>query len=147
MSHIARAPKGGIDTLEGHYAGGRFVPFYVPRPLMPQVDEQFYPQLIADAKDYSGVALDVVKIDSVFPHQHIDKLRADHMDMRLRMKPILVSRDSYVLDGNHRWWANVHKGAPWISIIRIGLEFDPAIAWLRDRPYVYEITPNTPERN
>ena len=34
-----RAPKGGEEGVNGHhYKGGEFLPFYVPRPVMPQIE-------------------------------------------------------------------------------------------------------------
>lgn len=140
------APKGGIDMIEGHYRGGQFVPFYVPRQLMPQVDAEFYPQFIASALPV-GVKLEVVTPHSLTPHQRIDHRRAKAIPLWLRMKPLIASADNYVLDGNHRWWSAQKAGDAYLNIIRINMEFDAAIAWMLNLPFVYTIDPTTPERN
>lgn len=122
--------------------------FYVPREQMPQVDEADYPRFVADAT-YAGpgVEFDTVSPRTLKAHQRVDHVRARSMDERVRIKPLIVSKDGYIVDGNHRWWASVHGKHEWVNVIRLSMAFDLAIAWLKARPYVYEITPTTPERN
>lgn len=146
-SRVHRAPRGGATVIEGRYLGGEFLPFYVPRPLMPQVDEVYYPRIIADAATTPGVTFDTVPVADLRAHQRIDHRKAEKMDPRVRIKPIIVSNDGYIVDGNHRWWANVYAGSTWINVIRLALDFDAAIAWALERPYVYRLKPTTPERN
>lgn len=127
---------------------GRFLPFYVPREMMPQVDEVFYPRLIAEATTKGpGVVFDTVNPVTLRAHQRVNHDRAKDMSERVRIKPLIVSNDDYVVDGNHRWWASVHGNHEWVNVIRLGMTFDRAVTWLRLRPYVYEIKPTTPERN
>lgn len=142
------APKGGIDMIEGHYRGGQFIPFYVPRRLMPQIDSEFYPNLIVDAIG-RGVTLEVIEPGSITPHQRINHRAAEAMPLWLRMKPLIVSADHYVLDGNHRWWAAHKAGDSYINVIRLHMGFDSAIDWLLLRPYTYTLDPAhpQPERN
>lgn len=146
--NAVHAPAGGIDLIGGHYKGGQFVPFYVPRERMPQVDAEFYTRLIADAIDI-GVTIDVIEVGHITPHQRIDHRRAEAMPLWLRMKPLIVSADDYVLDGNHRWWAARKAGDAYLNAIRISMGFDAAIKWLLQRPYVYTLDPThpQPERN
>jgi hypothetical protein len=131
---------------------GEFLPFYIPRPKMPQVDDQYYPWFVSLAfkgEDYNGPGcnFEVVPVNSLRAHQRINKRRADTMPADLKLKPIIVSSDGYIVDGNHRWWAHVHGKDEWINVIRLDLSFDNALDWTRSLPFVYEITPSTAERN
>lgn len=128
-------------------AKGEFLPFYIPRDRMPQIDEAYYPRLIAEATSKGpGVIFDTVDPRTLRAHQRVDHAKAKSMPERTRIKPIIVSSDGYVIDGNHRWWANVHGNHDWINVIRLDMPFDPALIWLLRKPYVYEITPTAPER-
>ena len=121
---------------------------YIPRALMPQVDGKFLPQLVATLyQDNHNPTFEVVDPDTLHAHQRCNAARARSMPLEVALKPVLVSHDNYVVDGNHRWWYHKYNGDSPMSIIRMGLLFDDAIAWLKKQPYVYEITPATPERN
>lgn len=131
-----------------HYKAGEFLPFYVPRSQMPQIDEKDLPTLIASTiTSGKGVNMDVVNVSLLKAHQRIDHTKAKEMIEKVKLKPILVSADDYVLDGNHRWWAHVHEGDKFINVIRIEMNFDEAIPYLLEQPFTYEITPLTPVRN
>lgn len=143
----AHAPVGGADVFGRHYKAGEFLPFYVPRPSMPQVDEKDLPRLVADAMGGPRVEFDVAKVCKLRAHQRINHHIAKAMDPRVKLKPVIVSSDGYIVDGNHRWWSHVHAGDEWINVIRLGLSFDIAIRWVLARPYAYRITPDTPVRN
>lgn len=137
-----------MELFGKRYAAGQFRPFYVPREYMPQVDAQFLPQLIHEAvADGYKVAIRTKPPEMLRAHQRIDHARALSMAPDVRMKPILISVDGYVLDGNHRWWSHVHEGSPFLSAIDLGVPFDEGIAYLLARPYTYTIQPDTPERN
>lgn len=144
---MIRAPRGGCEVIEGHYKGGEFLPFYVPRPLMPQVDEADYPRFIADAvHDARKLVIEAVPVSSLHAHQRIDHFRAKLMPAAVKMKPVIVSADNFIVDGNHRWWAHVYQRDPLILTVRLDLPFDEAIEWALARPYVYRIS-NHPEEN
>jgi hypothetical protein len=137
-----------IDLYGRHYRPGEFLPFYVPRERMPQVDEKFTVRMIVDAAQGESLpTLEVLPPCEIRAHQRIDHRRAAAMSPAIRAKPIIISSDGYVVDGNHRWWAHVKAGSEAIPVIRLALDFDEAIRWLLDRPYVYTIRPTTPERN
>lgn len=136
-----------MNAVSPRDANGHWLPFYVPREQMPQVDEMYYPRFIVDAYKGPGVVFDTVSPSTLRAHQHVDHVRAKAMPENGRIKPLIVSADSYIIDGNHRWWASVHGNHDWVNVIRLGMNFDPAIVWLRRKPYVYEITPTTPERS
>jgi hypothetical protein len=143
-----RAPAGGVSEYGRVFRGGEFLPFYVPRPDMPQVDEANLPELVARAFN-AGISptFDVTDPRRLRAHQRVDHARAAGMPLAVKLKPILVSSDGYVLDGNHRWWAHVHEDDGYISVIRLGLPFEQAIAWLFELPFTYKLTAITPERN
>lgn len=122
--------------------------YYIPRDEMPQIDESDLPHLVAAAFDAGHTpCFQAVHPAALHAHQRVNHARAQAMPAEVKMKPALISADDYVLDGNHRWWAHVHAGDPLMNVIRIGLPFDEAIAWLFQQPFTYKITHATPERN
>jgi hypothetical protein len=147
MMELQRA---SMDVTQfGHnYKKGEFLPFYIPRLEMPQVDEKDMSHLIAMAYLHRyNPAIEVVNPKTLRAHQRVDINRAITMPLEIKLKPALVSIDNFVLDGNHRWWAHVHAGDEAMNIVRIGLAFDKAIDWLFKQPFVYSIKPTTPIRN
>lgn len=140
--------RAAVETEEygRTYRKGEFLPFYVPRPFMPQIDMAKYPQFIADALP-RGVTFDVVPVNSLHAHQRVLHFRASAMPDEARLKPIIVSSDGYIVDGNHRWWAHVYQHAPLIAVIRLGLPFKNAVDWALTLPYVYCVSPQKPGEN
>lgn len=114
---------------------------------MPQVDEADLPQLVALAY-VAGLApcFDVVSPKALRARQRADHKLAATIPTLLLRKPLLVSVDGYVLDGNHRRVGNLMHHQP-CNVIRIGLPFDKAIAWLFTLPFTYKLTSVTPIRN
>lgn len=146
--NLKRAPAGGIDEYGKRYAGGEYLPFYVPRNAMPQVDEKDQPRMVKAAMDVGiSITFDVRHAGELRAHQWINRRLAGSMSEMVKRKPIIVSSDGYILDGNHRWWANVHDGNEWLVTITVDRTFDEARDWLLSQPYVYEINPYTDIRN
>ncbi len=137
-----RAPRGGfVDPLNDHfYRGGQFAPFYVPRPIMPQVDEDQYKSLQTFGA-FKGVPIHRISVDArhCHAHQRVDHFHASMMPEEVRAKPILLSSDLYVLDGNHRWYAHVHTEDYQMAAYMIDKPFEEAIAFLFDFPGTYEL--------
>jgi hypothetical protein len=132
------APKGGCEGVNGHfYSPGEFLPFYVPRAEMPQIDENDYPALLEFLSqqniDYSYV---VYRPEQLHAHQKVNMDRVHTMDKNTFQKDILISLDEYVIDGNHRWWAHkiAHKV---LGTIRIHLEFEQAMEAIFKFPKTY----------
>lgn len=125
-----RAPAGGEVGVDGRERrGGEFEPFYVPRPVMPQLEASDYPELLAFASERGvTVTFETAHPDTLKPHQRISTLR-DAFDPAQLSKPVLASADSYILDGNHRLAAHKALGTP-VPCYRVWLEFEPAIAFL-----------------
>lgn len=120
---------------------------YIPRKEMPQVDEANLPELVALAWQYGHQpAFDVVDAHTLHAHQRVNHARALAMPEVVKRKPILVSKDNFVLDGNHRAFVHREERSP-ANIIKLGLDFNEALDWLFQLPFTYKLTPTTPERN
>lgn len=136
-----RAHKGGEEAFTGRqYAGGEFMPFYVPRPLMPQIDEADYPAFIAYC-DLHRVAVDLTRVPppSVRPHQRVDAVRAIQMEPKALRKPVLIGRDRYIIDGHHHWFDHMVRHDREMPVRRIALDFEPAIAFIFGFPGTYAL--------
>jgi hypothetical protein len=131
------APAGGVRVSGQYFGGGWFLPFYIPRERMPQVDEADYPALLTFVQERGVVVTKCVAAPALFhAHQRIDFDRAISMDEKTLSKPILTSVDYYVLDGNHRWMGHfIHHTD--LNVIKIGLEFEAALDLLFQFPKTY----------
>lgn len=135
----SRAPKGGEVGVNGHfYKGGQIESFYIPRPVMPQVDWDDITALCEFAVSRSCEVKDgIADPNEVKFHQHVDMDKIVNMPLDLLEKPILISQDMFVLDGNHR--AEKHKllGTA-IPYIMLRKPFEDALALLYAFPGTYE---------
>ena len=131
MQHIEHSPRGGIvGETNRYYSGGEFLPFYKPRPLMPQVDDKAYPALLAWCEFMGvGVSRETVAPRTLKAHQRIDRHKAERIPDSVMVIPLLVSADGFILDGNHRWLAHCDRALP-VTVIRLALSFDDAIGAL-----------------
>lgn len=134
-----RAKPGGELGLNGKfYREGEFMPFYIPREIMPQVDETDLPELISFLRDNRVVVrFERLKPEHVQLHQRVEKHLIDNFDPVLLTKPVLVSREPFVLDGNHRRMDHVIHHSPWMPTYRIMLEFECAIGAIFSFPKTY----------
>lgn len=110
----------------------------IPRTAMPQVEEIYYPDLFVWLGD-QGVTFAAGHCDPAIckVHQIIDFKKALAMHADVLLKPVLLSRDTCVLDGDHRWYRHKHDNTP-MPYIQIDLEFAEAIKRLKLYPKVYE---------
>ena len=138
-----------IASKEGeHSPDGEFLPFYIPRLYMPQVDEKDLPSLtFALLNKFGSVKEGILDYRKLRAHQRVDRDRVNLMPPALLQKPILVSSDHFVIDGNHRWHAHVARHLYDGKAIIIDLPFAKALTWLDTQSYVYQITPGSPIRN
>jgi hypothetical protein len=125
-----RAPFGGEVGINGHkYKGGEFMPFYVPRPVMPQIEHHDLNRLIRFVRE-SGIWVlrHVFAPKDLHNHQRInwDPKKVDHQKANT---PVIIAQDHFILDGNHRWYGHKIAGTM-VSAIQIGLPFEPAVALL-----------------
>lgn len=125
-----RAPAGGCVGVDGHYRrGGEFEPFYVPRMVMPQVHHHDYTALFEWAA-FKGIEVSTVErsTDELKFRQHVD-VKTLHVSPKNYDKPILISSDGFVLDGNHRATAHKLKGDP-VTCIMFDADFESAMKLL-----------------
>lgn len=141
---FGRAPRGGLtDPINNRfYRGGELLPFYVPRPVMPQLNEEDYHDFVAFLA-MKDIAVDMIERapDQLRAHQHIDPIKAERMTPDIREKPIWISADDFILDGNHRWLAHVMDNTP-LDCLQIGLPFDEAIDVMFAFPRTYKLETN-----
>jgi hypothetical protein len=134
----SRAHKGGEIGVDGkQYKGGEFMPFYVPRPEMPQIDEKDYPEFF-EFVESQGWSYHQENCDpkTLHFHQRVTWNSNTKITEEVLEKPILVSRDGYVLDGNHRATAHLNLGTDTPAII-LNLDFEPAIRLMFSFPKTY----------
>jgi len=135
-----RARKGGEWGLNAKdYRGGEFLPKYIPRPIMPQIDAKDLHALLHFLRAHKiGVKFAKVPASRFHHEQRTDALKVAAIagQPQLLKKPILASRDGGVLDGNHRLDAHVATGTPVPAFI-IDLPFEQAIAALFAFPKTY----------
>lgn len=120
-------------------AHGHFEPFLIPRALMPQINEADYPELFAWLEAQSvGVEQDIFHPDELRLHQRMDRHSLRAMPLAIEREPILVSRDLYVIDGNHREERHKEDGRM-LSAFVIDRDFAEAVMLVRAFPRAYEI--------
>lgn len=125
----------GVDGKQ--YRGGEFLPFYIPRAVMPQIDEADFDAFFAfiESKGVSFTS-ETFSPKELRAHQRVSMDKAKHMDEATLAKPVLVSRDHYVLDGNHRWTAHVLNGTD-VPAYQIDLDFEASIELMFAFPKTY----------
>lgn len=135
MQHAYAGGELGVDGK--HYLGGEFLPFYIPRPRMPQVDYANYPELVAWLHDQGiETALGYCEPKTLRAHQRIDWALARTINENGLVKPVLTSSDNYILDGNHRWAGHVWNGTR-VRYLRIDRPFVTALDVLFLFPKTY----------
>lgn len=133
-----RAPAGGAIALDGKYRrGGEFEPFYVPRRDMPQIDEGDLLALITHlTRKKVHVVSELVDPNRLFFHQHVDETRIPPLGSPDLDKPLLVSSEGYVLDGNHRATAHKRYGTRPV-VLRLHADFTDSMKLLFSFPKTY----------
>ena len=125
-----RARRGGEERFGRSYRAGQFLPFYVPRPQMPQIEEEDYPEFIEYAAQRGvDVLVRYLPPTRLAQHQVPDKFDPDHFKTAgVEKKPVFISTDMFILDGNHRWAYHVHIQSRYVPCFEIKLPFEQAIA-------------------
>lgn len=116
---------------------------------MPQVDAVDLPWMLSEAQASRGWYFDELEPEVIKSHQIVNHGRALGMPEKVAMKPILISSDNFVVDGNHRLYnRKMKKGAlTKMLVIKLSWSFDEALDWLLEQPFTYTINPHTHERN
>lgn len=138
---INRAPYDGyVDPINGvTYHKGSFVPFYIPRNLMPQINEDSYVDLmIFAASSGMHVTIRSVNPNSIKPHQRVNWTPGKPIPTDVVNIPIIISNDGYIIDGHHRWFINSKNNNQIIAII-LDLPFDKAIPFVFNFPSTYTV--------
>jgi hypothetical protein len=99
----------------------------VPRPFMPQIDDEDHPALLEFLK-VKGVPHKQVWLDPGDLHfdQKVSMDLVHEMPPNVYAQPIWVSNEPTVLDGNHRATAHRERGDT-VEAVQIDLPFEKAI--------------------
>jgi hypothetical protein len=102
----------------------------VPRRDMPQIDHEDMTALV-EWLAWKGIALSHERIDAseLQFRQRIDLSLTASMDDETYGRPIWISRDRAVLDGNHRGFEHKVRAQP-VDCFVIDLDFEDAVAAL-----------------
>lgn len=136
----ARARVGGEEGINGaEYRGGEFMPYYVPRPVMPQVHAHDYPAL----REFAKARGCVVSEGAINPRELTFRQRVEFspgtvMTEHNFEKRIIISLDKVILDGNHRALRHEQAGEP-VDYIMLEKPFEEAIALLMAFPGTYTL--------
>lgn len=116
----------------------------IPRDAMPQVDNADLAELIVYLTDKCGVGvslrslptgwLKIQQCDTVFDP---DRLRSPARVAMLLQKPLLVSLDLTVVDGNHRLLLHRFHGTPEVPCYQIGCSFEKSREYIAAFPRAY----------
>ena len=119
-----------MNNLKGNVVDGIFYAsnsYGIERKDMPQIDfnhmEEYKQYLIDNGTSYSSENVD---LNAIKPSQKaIDVGKSLKMlgtaPKRVLLRPMVVSKDSYVIDGHHRYLANVLSGTGRVNIIRVDM--------------------------
>lgn len=111
----------------------------IDRAKMPQIDEKAYTDMLIflGQKGYTFTA-GYINPGLLHLHQEIDVAMAMQLPDFILKKPLLLSSDNYVLDGDHRGYRHaVDKTLA--AFIRIETTFDEARTALLAFPETYEV--------
>lgn len=122
---------------QGDWWCHKLVSRYVPRSVMPQIDEADLPALCEWVESCGVRVTEVTRSpDQLRFHQRVNLHRVATMPQVVYDKPLLVSRDGYVLDGNHRAVAHKQRNEP-ARCIELDATFLGAMRLLFSFPRTY----------
>jgi hypothetical protein len=86
----------------------------IPRHLLPQIPSTKLSEFVSYLRE-SGVktglaALPVVKLKPIQAHVNREKIESLKQKSDLIKKPLIVTREGYIVDGHHRWLALKENG-------------------------------------
>lgn len=110
----------------------------IPRIEMPQVASNDVHELLIFLQSHQvSFAPDRVSAASLLPTQNeLDADKAKNIELKADEKPILVSSDSYILDGHHRWLKALWDGET-LSIIRLTMKILPLLDLVKKFPKTF----------
>jgi hypothetical protein len=81
----------------------------IPRHLLPQIPATKLPEFVSHLREAgirSGLAaLPVIKLKPIQAHVNREKIENLKQKSDLIKKPLIVTREGYIVDGHHRWIA------------------------------------------
>lgn len=112
--------------------------FYIPRERMPQIDAANLDEFLGFCGSVNviverGLIMDPFELRA---HQEVDLTKCIEMGEEVLAKPVLLSSDLYVLDGNHRWMGHVIRKTQ-VPAIRLGIEFCAGLDLMFKYPGTY----------
>jgi len=112
------------------------------RHQMPQIVDHaaFLDDLKSSGKGFSegeSVAKDLFPTQSNFNEKKVEHLQNLYdSGESATLKPIVTTKDGFVLDGHHRWLAVARQpGDKNIDVFQLEMDIDEALAFLKDKPY------------
>lgn len=114
----------------------------IPRRNMPQIEDSDQKEFFSYMKkNGGGVSKEKIKATLIKPIQK--EIRADIVkqlvkkDSKKLQKPLIVSKDNFLLDGHHRWLAllNIDKDIE-VQVVKIGLPMKKLLDLARKFPKV-----------
>lgn len=112
----------------------------IPRGQMPQIREEDYLDLFLFLGG-QGVGFDAGWRTSrhFLCHQSVGEFDLSRFSFDLRRKPIIVSEELAIVDGNHRWYGHqlTHSPVPYFRLV--GLDFPKAVGLLNAYPKAYNV--------
>jgi hypothetical protein len=111
----------------------------IPRAKMPQVDEKDIPELLVFLGN-RGLSIKAGFIDphEVKAHQAVNIAIVKAMEAHTLAKPVLLSSDKAIIDGDHRWYRHILDNAM-MPFIQIGCMFEDALMHIKAFPKTYEL--------
>jgi hypothetical protein len=131
MKRLAELRESILDSVGIHVPLGRL---RIPRDSMPQIAKDDYPEFL-DMLASRGISvvhrqIQCAALRCAQDGINTDKVRewASNPPPQITRKPILVSVDNYVVDGNHTWLAKLnHNPVSYIGCVQIGLPIEEII--------------------
>jgi len=110
----------------------------VARSKMPQIADCDIPSLLAYLGEMEiSFSAGLIDPHVVKSHQAIDETKARNMPAKWLRTPILISKEPFVIDGNHRWWRHIIDGTE-TTFIRFEEDFQRLISLIEDFPLTTE---------
>lgn len=114
----------------------------VPRLEMPQIAGEDIPNLLVYLGDL-GYKFDAGVMDpnAMQVHQAVnwDKARAITQHPLLMRKPVILTKEPAIIDGNHRHAAHVLMKSPKMGFIKLDMSFEDALVLLNSFPFAQNV--------
>lgn len=100
-------------------------PLNISRSVMPQITKNGYEDFLGFLKengvDYKEKSVPILSLNASQANFDLGKIKARIGKNSTNERPLLTSKDKYILDGHHRWIAEVNSKKKEIDVIEIDL--------------------------